>query len=231
MAYSFHESAENHAARLAPATFRRVRTYRNALLSLLNGYNYAGQPYWVSQFTVDDLLHRLAVIIQGETFVPVRDGRSEREIAEDSAGEVFRSNSGNKTEERVAAGVRIGSIPYPYQQTINGTRLTDEWCGIVAELFNLLSSGASYGEAAGYLNDLGLKTATGTAWNKDNTRAFCQLAEHCGYAKKPVTSSDKHGPFWLYVPFACPTINPPVSLDFWLSANNLSTKFLGVTNE
>ncbi len=225
--YRFAESEDNHAKRL-DASFRGTRIKRKALITLLTGHEYPGQPKWVKQMTIDQLTHRLCATVQlSKLIVPDEDRRTVAEKTEDGAHN--EDGQRGKTEKRIQAGHRIGSVPYPYQTGPDGAYLSAEWGRALAEIFSLLLAGWGYADVAHQLNDLHLETATGAVWNKDNARGFCQLAEHCGYAKKPVTPGNKHGPFYLYFPFALPTINPPVSQADWLAANpNLLPKFKGV---
>jgi hypothetical protein len=230
--YRFAESEGDHAERL-DTSFRTTRIKRKALLTLLNGKEYPGQPEWVKAMTQDQLTHRLCVAIQPNGVIThAADSRTLAELVEDSAstfsGTHHAVGANEKTEDRINAGHRIGNVPYPYQTGPDGTYLSDEWHRALVEAFQMLCSKQwSYTDVAGHLNDLSLESATGEPWNRHSALAFCQRAEHCGYAKRPKNPSDKHGPFNLYTPFALPTINPPVSLDDWLAANNLTTKFLG----
>ncbi len=231
--YRFAESEGDHAKRLE-ASFRTTRLKRKALMTLLIGREYPGQPEWAKAMTQEQLMHRLSVTIQPDgLIVPTADMRILAEKVEDGAGTLVSTHhevgAREKSNDRIKAGHRIGTVPYPYQTGPDGTYLTDEWHHAIAGIFELLIADGSYAVVADQLNDLRLATATGEAWNKDNARSFCQLTEHCGYAKKPVTTGEKHGPFHLYIPFALPTLKPPVSLNDWLTANsNLLPKFKGV---
>lgn len=84
-------------------------------------------------------------------------------------------------EDNAKKLIAPGSVPFGYQRTSDGKyAIVPSEAETVREIFRRVAAGEMYADIARDLNDRGIKTSKGAAWNKNSFRAMLQNVRYTG---------------------------------------------------